>query len=79
MALQYVVVHFDDESRDVLVDGDVNGKPEDTIRVGEGHHEFALSGKHFKPKSIAKLVTGTSTLDPLQLQFYPHPQDDQDG
>ena len=76
MALQYVVVYFE-ETRDVLVDGDANGQTEQTIRVGEGHHDFSLSGeKNYSPALIPKLVSGTTSIEPLELTFH-RLQDDQ--
>ncbi len=70
MALQFVVVNFE-ESRELLVDGDPNGRTHESIRVGEGTHEFALGGEqNYSPESIEVQVTGTSSLDPLELQFH---------
>lgn len=70
MALEYVLVKFE-ESRDLLVDGNVNGQTNETIRVGEGTHDFALGGeKNYNPESIHEQVTGTSSIDPLVLKFH---------
>jgi hypothetical protein len=58
--------------RDVFVDGTMCGKTNQLMTVETGNHTFDL-GKPatYAPKSVTKLVYGTSPLAPLVITFEP--------
>lgn len=75
--LQYVRVNYVSD-RDVFVDGSRNGKTNKILRVDEATLEFDLGNPvDYKPSSIEKSVTGTTSINPLELYFEAIPEDDQ--
>jgi hypothetical protein len=58
--------------RDVFVDGARAGTTNQLMTVETGNHTFDL-GKPgtYSPKSVTKLVYGTSPLTPLVISFTP--------
>lgn len=67
--LQYVRINYF-RSRNVYIDGALNGKTNVILRVDEGTHTFDLGPNlNYTPASIKKKVTGTSALRPIELNF----------
>jgi hypothetical protein len=67
--MEFVIVTFP-EKRDVLIDGNVNGKTNQTLMVEAGNHEFTLSGTaDFTPKKRNVLVQFTASNDPMRVSF----------
>jgi len=73
---QFVRVNYE-SSRDVYVDGYKNGQTNQIIRVDEATLEFDLGNpKDYSPDSIEKQVTGTTSIQPLELNFKPKSSED---
>ncbi len=69
--MEFVVVRFPEE-RPVFIDGQKVGRTATTLRVQEGHHRFDLGEpRDYQPGELECLVTGTSSLTPLELAFAP--------
>ena len=67
--LQYVRVNFT-EKRAVLINGKVNGETNSILLVDEATYRFSLGGlKNFQPASTMVQVTGTTSIDPLEINF----------
>jgi len=67
--MEYVIVRFP-SSRDVYVDGEKNGRTDDSIRVDAGSHQFDLgSPQDYDPESREVAVTGTTLFDPMEIVF----------
>ncbi len=67
--LQYVRINYF-RSRNVYIDGALNGKTNTILRVDEGTHIFDLGPNlNYTPASIRKKVTETSVLRPVELDF----------
>ncbi|HEX3582141.1 MAG TPA: hypothetical protein VH087_10300 [Thermoanaerobaculia bacterium] len=58
--------------RDVYVDGTRLGTTNELMTVETGNHTFDLGKPNtYSPKSVTKLVYGTSPLAPLVITFTP--------
>ncbi len=69
--LQFVRVNYE-SSRDVFVDGVQNGQTNKIIRVDEATFEFDLgTPRDYTPDNIVEQVTGTTSINPLELNFKP--------
>lgn len=67
--MEYVVVKYN-EGRGVLVDEQVNGKTNETLRVGAGKHTFSLEGeKNFTPENVTEIIADTSSIEPHVISF----------
>ena len=67
--MEYVIVEFD-ETRDVYIDDQKNGKTNETLRVGAGTHTFSLSDpQDYSPPDITEVIQGTSVLQPKTITF----------
>lgn len=66
----YVLVRYD-RMRTVFVDGEWNGYTNQTLRVGNGIHDFDLGEPdNVTPKSWRKVVKATHSIqNPLELTF----------
>ena len=66
----YVLVRYD-RMRGVYVDGEWNGYTNDTLRVGNGIHDFDLGEPdNVSPSSWRKVVKATHSIQrPLELTF----------
>ena len=71
--MEYVKVSYPSK-RDVLVDGQVAGKTNDTLMVEAGHHIFALGDPQevYEPPTVEKVVENTTPLSPLVISDF-HP------
>jgi len=67
--MEFVVVHYQDE-RDVYINGQMTGKTNETLVVGEGHQKFDLGlPKDYEPLSQEVLVENTTEITPLEIKF----------
>lgn len=56
--------------RDVYVDGQLWGRTNELMTVETGTHTFDLGlPQTYLPREITKKVTGTTSLDPLEIKF----------
>lgn len=70
--MEFVVVEFPEE-RDVLLDGQVAGKTNQTLMVEEGNHLFELGDpKDYSPTSQEMTVENTTSINPLRVTFTPN-------
>ena len=71
MLEESVVVEYTSD-RDVFVDGTLVGSTNELLIIETGSHTFDLGTPcTYSPKSVTKLVYGTSPLDPLVITFEP--------
>ena len=69
--MQHVVVTYY-RKRNVYIDGNQNGKTNQTIRVEEGTHIFDLGpDPNYTPAFIKVNVTGSSPIKPMSIDFFP--------
>ena len=67
--MEYLLVQFP-EKREVVVDGNVTGFTNTTLRLTAGHHVVSLAPPaDFTPAQIAVALKGTSTSDPSVVHF----------
>jgi len=68
---EFVVVSYRSE-RNVLIDGQLAGKTNDTLTVERGHHIFSLEGpQDYQPLSVERTVRRTTALNPMIIEFRP--------
>lgn len=69
MGDELIIVVFP-EDRDVFIDGEKNGRTNQTLRVEEGRHTINLGDpRDYDPKWRRPLVTGTTVIRPLEVIF----------
>ena len=74
--MEYVVVSYPDD-RDVVVDGQVAGKTNNTLMIEAGHHVFELGEpQDYEPLSVERAVENTTSLSPLIVRDF-HPSGDE--
>ena len=67
--MEYVVVSFPTD-RIVYIDGEQNGRTNNSLRVDAGSHLFDLGAvKNYEPESQIVIVSGTTVLDPQEIVF----------
>lgn len=67
--MEYVVVKCS-EGRGVLVDEQVNGQTNETLRLSAGKHTFSLEGeKNFTPEDVTEIISDTSAIEPHVINF----------
>jgi len=67
--MEFVIVTFP-TSRSVYIDGEQNGRTNNSLRVDAGSHLFDLgSVKNYEPESQVVVVAGTTVLDPQKIVF----------
>jgi hypothetical protein len=58
------------EERDVYIDGNLNGKTNEILRVGTGTHIFSLGEpKDYTPESCTRTISDTTPLKPEDIDF----------
>lgn len=73
--LQHVIIDYF-RSRNVYIDGNISGKTNTRLRVDEGTHIFDLGPvKNYKPTSIKRKVSGTTSLKPMKFHFEYDPKE----
>jgi len=69
--MEYLIVRYHN-SRLVYVDGQDAGETARMLFVEEGHHVFDLGEpRDYEPPELEVDVTGTTSIDPLELVFTP--------
>ena len=69
--MEYVIVTFPTD-RLVYIDGEENGRTNETLRVDAGTHVFELGHlDNYRPSQRKVMVQDTSVLEPLEVAFYP--------
>ena len=67
--MEYVIVTFP-TNRNVYIDGEHNGRTNDSLRVDAGTHIFDLGPlKNYKPGFRKVTVSGTTVLKPKKITF----------
>lgn len=67
--MEHVIVTFP-TSRNVFIDGEKNGRTNESLRVDAGTHIFDLgSRKNYNPGSRKVAVSGTTVLKPKKIAF----------
>ena len=68
--MEYVIVTYPTD-RLVYIDGEENGRTNETLRVDAGTHVFELGNlDNYRPARRKLLVQETSVLEPLEVAFY---------
>jgi hypothetical protein len=68
--MEYIFVHFDENDvRDVIANGDVLGRSENTLMLAAGYYEITLSGVGFQPRKWEGAIAATDPAAPLGLLF----------
>lgn len=69
--MEFVIVKYY-RKRNVFMDGNPNGKTNETLRVEEGTHKFDLGGhKNYSPVFIKARVMNTTQIKPMEIEFFP--------
>jgi hypothetical protein len=69
--MEYVYVRYY-RKRNVFMDGNLLGKTNKTLRVGEGTHKFDLGEKkNYTPNFHKVRVMHTSQMKPMEITFAP--------
>jgi hypothetical protein len=69
--MEYVIVKYY-RKRNVFMDGNQNGKTNETLRVQEGTHKFDLGkNKNYSPGFRRVKVTNTTQIKPMEIKFSP--------
>jgi len=67
--MEHVTIKFP-EIREVMIDGELIGKTNTTLRVEEGTHTFSLDGaSDYQPISRTMIVAGTTPVVPQEVIF----------
>lgn len=67
--MEFVIVTYP-TNRFVYIDGEQNGKTNDSLRLDAGSHLFDLGPlKNYEPESQTVVVSDTTVLDPLEIIF----------
>ncbi len=67
--MEHVIVTFPTD-RYVYIDGEQNGRTNNSLRLGAGSHLFDLGPlKNYEPESQTVVVSGTTVLDPQEIVF----------
>ena len=70
MRMEYVVVSYP-TARDVLIDGQIAGKTNKTLRVERGHHAFDLGDPlDYQPASVEKSVRNTTAIRTMHIEDF---------
>ena len=68
--MEYVLVQFP-EDRGVILDGNPNGRTNETLPVEQGTHLFSLEGDGYTPEEQETFVSETTADHPLKIVFTP--------
>ena len=67
--MEYVIVTFPTD-RFIYIDGEQNGRTNNSLRVDAGSHSFDLGPlKNYEPEMQTVVVSGTTVLDPQEIVF----------
>lgn len=67
--MEYVIVNYP-TNRNVFIDGEKNGRTNESLRVEAGTHIFDIGPlKNYKPGSRKVTVSDTSVLKPKKITF----------
>ncbi len=69
--MEYILVKFPNQ-RTVFIDGEENGSTGERLRVEEGRHTINLGDpRDYRPRWRRPSVTGTTTVNPMIIEFEP--------
>jgi hypothetical protein len=69
--MEYVKVKYPTD-RLVYIDDEENGYTNEVLRIDAGTHVFRLGNlANYRPASRTVSVEGTTSLEPLEIAFYP--------
>ena len=67
--MEYVIVKYP-VSRDVYINGEKNGKTNESLRVDAGTNTFDLGEPvDYQPASIEAVIEDTNVLEPKEIEF----------
>src|SRR5215212_5514142 len=70
MAMEFVIVTCENQSRRVFVDNQDQGSTDSRLSIPEGEHVFDLGEPHdYAPPFIEIEVDNTSATDPMEIPF----------
>ena len=67
--MEYVIVKYP-TSRDVYINGERNGKTNESLRVDAGSNTFDLGEpRDYHPVSVEAVIEDTNVLEPKEIEF----------